>query len=183
VEEAEVRADASFIDDLGADSLDAVELVMRAEEEFKIEVPDEDAEKVATFDNAVDYVWGRTSPKCIIAMAEDRWMTGEQVASRALTERKLKKAAAYQTLTEKRLVEAAEKRKAAFPHAREYPESLSPVTDFSVRGRTLSLYAVRGRMASECFSLYFNDESNPVQHNMTPYEVFWALHGLLDPEG
>ena len=56
VDEAEVTANARFIDDLGADSLDTVELVMRFEEEFGIEIPDEDAEKIATVKDAVDYI-------------------------------------------------------------------------------------------------------------------------------
>ena len=55
VEESEVTANAQFIDDLGADSLDTVELVMRFEEEFGIEIPDEDAEKITTVQNAIDY--------------------------------------------------------------------------------------------------------------------------------
>jgi acyl carrier protein len=61
VEEAEVVPTASFIDDLGADSLDLVELIMSLEEEFsdssrKVEIPDEDAEKIATVQDAVDYI-------------------------------------------------------------------------------------------------------------------------------
>ena len=56
VEEDEVAPDASFIDDLGADSLDTVELVMAFEEEFNIEIPDEDAEGIATVQDAVDYI-------------------------------------------------------------------------------------------------------------------------------
>jgi acyl carrier protein len=52
----QVTADASFIDDLGADSLDQVELVMALEEEFEIEIPDEDAEKMTTVRDAVDYL-------------------------------------------------------------------------------------------------------------------------------
>jgi acyl carrier protein len=52
----EVTADASFTDDLGADSLDIVELVMAFEEEFDIEIPDDDAEKIATVKNAVEYI-------------------------------------------------------------------------------------------------------------------------------
>ena len=56
VEEKQVNSDASFIDDLGADSLDTVELVMALEEEFEIEIPDEEAEKIATVQNAVDYI-------------------------------------------------------------------------------------------------------------------------------
>ncbi len=56
VDEAEVTPTASFVDDLGADSLDQVELVMAFEEAFGIEVPDEDAEKMATVKDAVDYI-------------------------------------------------------------------------------------------------------------------------------
>jgi acyl carrier protein len=56
VDEAEVTPEAKFIDDLGADSLDTVELVMALEEEFGIEIPDEDAEKIATVQNAVTYI-------------------------------------------------------------------------------------------------------------------------------
>ncbi|MHB0885253.1 MAG: acyl carrier protein [Bacillota bacterium] len=56
VGESEVSIEASFIDDLGADSLDLVELVMALEEEFDLEVPDEDAEKLVTVGDAVDYI-------------------------------------------------------------------------------------------------------------------------------
>ena len=56
VDEAEVTPEAKFIDDLGADSLDTVELVMALEEEFGIEIPDEDAEKIATVQDAVSYI-------------------------------------------------------------------------------------------------------------------------------
>ncbi|HEX8268126.1 MAG TPA: acyl carrier protein [Pyrinomonadaceae bacterium] len=56
VDEAEVTANARFIDDLGADSLDLVELVMRFEEEFGIEIPDEDAEKIQSVGDAYSYV-------------------------------------------------------------------------------------------------------------------------------
>ena len=56
VDEAEVTPSASFVDDLGADSLDTVELVMAFEEAFDIEIPDEDAEKIRTVQDAVDYV-------------------------------------------------------------------------------------------------------------------------------
>ena len=52
----EVKPEASFIDDLGADSLDTVELVMAFEEEFEIEIPDEEAEGIQTVKNAVDYI-------------------------------------------------------------------------------------------------------------------------------
>lgn len=54
--EASVTMEASFIDDLGADSLDIVELVMALEEEFDIEIPDSDAEKVVTVGDVVDYI-------------------------------------------------------------------------------------------------------------------------------
>ena len=56
VKEEEVTSEASFVDDLGADSLDTVELVMALEEEFKIEIPDEDAEKITTVQHAIDYI-------------------------------------------------------------------------------------------------------------------------------
>ena len=56
VDEGEVTAEASFIDDLGADSLDVVELIMAFEEEFELEIPDEDAEEIATIQDAVDYI-------------------------------------------------------------------------------------------------------------------------------
>lgn len=56
VSEDEVVAEASFIDDLGADSLDTVELVMALEEEFDIEIPDEDAEKIHTVQDAINYI-------------------------------------------------------------------------------------------------------------------------------
>lgn len=56
VKEDEVTLEASFVDDLGADSLDTVELVMALEEEFETEIPDEDAEKITTVQQAVDYV-------------------------------------------------------------------------------------------------------------------------------
>ena len=54
--EEDVTKDASFVDDLGADSLDTVELVMALEEEFECEIPDEDAEKITTVQQAVDYI-------------------------------------------------------------------------------------------------------------------------------
>jgi acyl carrier protein len=56
VSEEDVVPDASFVDDLGADSLDQVELIMAMEEEFDVSIPDEDAEKIATVQNAVDYI-------------------------------------------------------------------------------------------------------------------------------
>ena len=56
VKEDEVKNDASFVDDLGADSLDTVELVMALEEEFDIEIPDEEAEKIRTVQQAVDHI-------------------------------------------------------------------------------------------------------------------------------
>lgn len=59
VEEAQVTPTASFIDDLGADSLDIVELIMAFEEEFDLDIPDEEAEKIATVQDAVDYIKDR----------------------------------------------------------------------------------------------------------------------------
>jgi acyl carrier protein len=56
VDEEEVTNDASFVDDLGADSLDVVELVMAFEEEFGIEIPDDDAEKITKVKDAIDYI-------------------------------------------------------------------------------------------------------------------------------
>ena len=56
VEEDEVTPKASFVDDLGADSLDQVELVMAFEEAFDVEIPDEDAEKIRTVQDAIDYI-------------------------------------------------------------------------------------------------------------------------------
>ena len=56
VKAEEIKNDASFVDDLGADSLDTVELVMALEEEFETEIPDEEAEKITTVQQAVDYI-------------------------------------------------------------------------------------------------------------------------------
>ena len=56
VDEAQVTEDASFIDDLGADSLDTVELIMASEEEFDVEIPDEDAQNIKTVKDVIDYI-------------------------------------------------------------------------------------------------------------------------------
>ena len=56
VKEEEVKSEASFVDDLGADSLDTVELVMALEEEFENGIPDEEAEKITTVQSAIDYI-------------------------------------------------------------------------------------------------------------------------------
>ncbi len=56
VKEEEVKSEASFVEDLGADSLDTVELVMALEEEFETEIPDEEAEKITTVQLAIDYI-------------------------------------------------------------------------------------------------------------------------------
>lgn len=61
VSDDQVTNDASFVDDLGADSLDTVELVMALEEEFEVEIPDETAEKITTVQQAVDYVQSQAS--------------------------------------------------------------------------------------------------------------------------
>jgi len=60
VDDAQVTPEASFMDDLGADSLDTVELVMALEEEFDIEISDEDAEKILTVQNAISYITDNT---------------------------------------------------------------------------------------------------------------------------
>ena len=56
VNESEIKTESSFVDDLGADSLDTVDLVMALEEEFECEIPDEEAEKITTVQQAIDYV-------------------------------------------------------------------------------------------------------------------------------
>ena len=61
VNEAEVNNESSFVDDLGADSLDTVELVMALEEEFECEIPDEQAEKINTVQQAIDYINAHTN--------------------------------------------------------------------------------------------------------------------------
>jgi acyl carrier protein len=60
VKEDEVTPEASFVEDLGADSLDTVELVMALEEEFETEIPDEEAEKITTMKEAIDYIEAHT---------------------------------------------------------------------------------------------------------------------------
>ncbi len=56
IDEGEIRPESSFVDDLGADSLDVVELIMALEEEFGIEIPDEDVEQMSTVEEAVEYI-------------------------------------------------------------------------------------------------------------------------------
>ena len=63
VNEAEIKNESSFVDDLGADSLDTVELVMAFEEEFGLEIPDEDAEKITRVKEAVDYIESHAKSK------------------------------------------------------------------------------------------------------------------------
>lgn len=63
VKKEEIKPESSFIDDLGADSLDTVEVVMALEEEFGIEIPDEDAEKITTVGEAVQYIEDKLSKK------------------------------------------------------------------------------------------------------------------------
>ncbi len=60
VKEEEVKNESSFVDDMGADSLDTVELVMALEEEFETEIPDEEAEKITTVQQAIDYINAQT---------------------------------------------------------------------------------------------------------------------------
>ena len=62
VNEADVKTESSFVNDLGADSLDTVELVMALEEEFETEIPDEEAEKITTVQQAVDYIQSHLKP-------------------------------------------------------------------------------------------------------------------------
>jgi acyl carrier protein len=62
VDEDEVKPEASFVDDLGADSLDVVELVMALEEKFGLEIKDEDAEKIGTVKQAIDYIQSHPKP-------------------------------------------------------------------------------------------------------------------------
>lgn len=61
VNESEIKNESRFVDDLGADSLDTVELVMALEEEFETEIPDEEAEKITTVQQAIDFVTARRS--------------------------------------------------------------------------------------------------------------------------
>jgi acyl carrier protein len=63
VKEEDLRNDASFVDDLGADSLDTVELVMALEEEFETEIPDEKSEKITTIQEAIDYIEANINKK------------------------------------------------------------------------------------------------------------------------
>ena len=81
VDEEEVTADASFVDDLGADSLDTVELVMAFEEEFGIEIPDEDAEKITRVKEAIEYIEGHAKG-CELDRAS--WRTEWNCAHHAL---------------------------------------------------------------------------------------------------
>lgn len=67
VEEEEITPQANFKDDLGADSLDVIEMVMACEDEFKLDIPDEDAEKMTTFSSALEYLHGRLAAKEIKA--------------------------------------------------------------------------------------------------------------------
>ena len=61
VDEDKINIEASFVDDLGADSLDTVELIMQLEEEFGMEIPDEEAEKLTTVGSAVDYIYSHAN--------------------------------------------------------------------------------------------------------------------------
>ena len=63
VNESEVKPEAKFVDDLGADSLDLVELVMALEEAFELDIPDEDAEKITTVKDAIDYIEAKMAKK------------------------------------------------------------------------------------------------------------------------
>ena len=63
VSEDQVKFESSFVDDLGADSLDTVELVMALEEEFEADIPDEQAEKIATVQDAIDFIKANANPE------------------------------------------------------------------------------------------------------------------------
>ena len=79
VDEAKVTEEASFIDDLGADSLDTVELVMAFEEEFGCEIPDDAAEKILTVKDAIDYI-KRISPEHASSGSAQRSRSGKRLA-------------------------------------------------------------------------------------------------------
>ena len=72
VDEEEVTPDASFVDDLGADSLDTVELVMAFEEEFGLEIPDDDAEKITRVKEAIEYIGSHAKKRKVAAAPADR---------------------------------------------------------------------------------------------------------------
>ena len=83
VHEDEVTPDASFVEDLGADSLDTVELVMQLEEEFKLDIPDEDAEKITRVREAVEYIESHAARK---AGGDQESGTGQAAASESADE-------------------------------------------------------------------------------------------------
>ena len=91
VNEADVTIDSTFIDDLGADSLDIVELIMAFEEEFDIEIPDDAAEKIKTVKNAVDYIDRFSNQKVIVIMGPGKLfprqtsMMGENASKKRIT--------------------------------------------------------------------------------------------------
>ena len=74
VEREKLTADASFIEDLGADSLDIVELVMEFEKEFNIDIPDEDAEKMRTVGDAMNYLREKVKSKNLIGRSVERYV-------------------------------------------------------------------------------------------------------------
>src|ERR1700733_13361098 len=74
VDESQVENKALFVDDLGADSLDIVELVMAFEEAFELEIPDEDAEKIATVKDAIDYIEAKTAKKKPLFSSGERFV-------------------------------------------------------------------------------------------------------------
>ena len=70
VAEADIKNESSFVDDLGADSLDTVELVMALEDEFEMEIPDEQAEKITTVQQAIEYAQATSRPKLSVISGE-----------------------------------------------------------------------------------------------------------------
>ena len=130
VEEAKVNADASFIDDLGADSLDTVELVMALEEEFECEIPDEEAEKITTVQQAVD---DSPTGRVVIEMANVKQFTSGPLGALVVCARKadekggqLVLAASVSGFVGKVLSTATETKKSpSFPNVRAALASLS----------------------------------------------------------
>ena len=76
VNEADIKNESSFVDDLGADSLDTVELVMALEEEFECEIPDDQAEKITTVQQAVDFILANKKPSFWLNQARPAPMAG-----------------------------------------------------------------------------------------------------------
>jgi acyl carrier protein len=83
VNEAEIKNESSFVDDLGADSLDTVELVMALEEEFETEIPDEEAEKITTVQQALDYNSAQAKARRAQQSTSPAWASSARSATRS----------------------------------------------------------------------------------------------------